>query len=70
MALYSSLRGDCSELGIPGNSDRARGNGLKLCWKRFRLDTTRSIRKSGSALAQAAQKGLGVTVPGSGSGTV
>jgi len=41
---YSSLQprerrlwqGECQTL-LPGNSHRTRGNGLKVCWGRFRL---------------------------------
>jgi len=43
-----------------------RGNGLKLCQGKFTLNIRKNffLDKSGEALAQAAQGGGGVTVPG------
>jgi len=52
---------------LPSYSDRMIGTGLKLHQGRSRLDMRKKflLQNSGEALAQVAQGGGGVTIPGS-----
>lgn len=66
-----SLTGDWSQMRVrlcpQGIRDRTRGNSLKLCMGRFRLDIRENFftKRVCQAVAQAAQSSVGVTIPGS-----
>ena len=68
IALYNFLKGGCDEEGFglfSQATNRTRGNGHKLCQRRFRLDIRKNFFSEWSGTGKAAQEGGGVAVPGS-----
>ena len=62
MLSQNSLKGDRGEVGV---GDRTRGNGLKWCQGRLRLDIKKNnVCERAVTLEQAAQGGGGVIIPG------